>query len=175
MSDEPRGRRRPIAQYRTPGGIEPGRRPDGGKVRPDFRRLDALLEPCLQLGNSGGNGVDRHDSGAIKIRTVVQQVPRGFQPGIDDAGNRWKTHPALRQCGNESAVGKMRNAARRRRDVLGCPKVQRFPQRALYRRRVERIAELLTAALGGSVGRHVHPIKYDNLESSSYLFVFALD
>ena len=29
-------------------------------------------------------------------------------------------------------------------------------------------------AVQGS-GRHVHPIKYDNLESSSYLFVFALD
>jgi hypothetical protein len=45
----------------------------------------------------------------------------------------------------------VRNAARRRRDAFGGPKVQRFPQRALYRRRIERIAELLTAALGGSV------------------------
>ena len=26
-----------------------------------------------------------------------------------------------------------------------------------------------------SSGRHLHPVKYDNLESSSYLFVFALD
>jgi hypothetical protein len=26
-----------------------------------------------------------------------------------------------------------------------------------------------------SSGRHVHPKKFDNLESSSYLFVFALD
>jgi alcohol dehydrogenase (cytochrome c) len=26
-----------------------------------------------------------------------------------------------------------------------------------------------------SSGRHVHPVKYDNLQSSSYLFVFALD
>ena len=24
-------------------------------------------------------------------------------------------------------------------------------------------------------GRHLHPVKYDNLETSSYLFVFALD
>ena len=24
-------------------------------------------------------------------------------------------------------------------------------------------------------GRHLHPVKYDNLENSSYLFVFALD
>jgi hypothetical protein len=29
-------------------------------------------------------------------------------------------------------------------------------------------------AVQGS-GRHVHPVKYDNLETSSYLFVFALD
>ena len=29
-------------------------------------------------------------------------------------------------------------------------------------------------AVQGS-GRHLHPIKYDNLETSSYLFVFALD
>jgi len=29
-------------------------------------------------------------------------------------------------------------------------------------------------AVQGS-GRHVHPLKYDNLEASSYLFVFALD
>jgi alcohol dehydrogenase (cytochrome c) len=26
-----------------------------------------------------------------------------------------------------------------------------------------------------SSGRHVHPVKYDNLQSSSYLFVFALN
>ena len=26
-----------------------------------------------------------------------------------------------------------------------------------------------------SSGRHLHPVKYDNLENSSYLFVFALD
>ena len=26
-----------------------------------------------------------------------------------------------------------------------------------------------------SSGRHLHPVKYDNLETSSYLFVFALD
>jgi alcohol dehydrogenase (cytochrome c) len=26
-----------------------------------------------------------------------------------------------------------------------------------------------------SSGRHQHPVKYDNLEHSSYLFVFALD
>ncbi len=26
-----------------------------------------------------------------------------------------------------------------------------------------------------SSGRHVHPVKYDKLESSSYLFVFALN
>jgi len=24
-------------------------------------------------------------------------------------------------------------------------------------------------------GRHLHPVKYDNLESASYLFVFALN
>jgi alcohol dehydrogenase (cytochrome c) len=24
-------------------------------------------------------------------------------------------------------------------------------------------------------GRHVHPVKYDNLQASSYLFVFALN
>src|SRR5262249_56207473 len=29
-------------------------------------------------------------------------------------------------------------------------------------------------AVQGS-GRHLHPVKYDNLETSSYLFVFALD
>ena len=26
-----------------------------------------------------------------------------------------------------------------------------------------------------SSGRHLHPVKYDNLETSSYLFIFALD
>jgi len=26
-----------------------------------------------------------------------------------------------------------------------------------------------------SSGRHEHPVKYDNLENSSYLFVFALN
>jgi alcohol dehydrogenase (cytochrome c) len=26
-----------------------------------------------------------------------------------------------------------------------------------------------------SSGRHLHPVKYDNLETSSYLFVFALN
>jgi alcohol dehydrogenase (cytochrome c) len=26
-----------------------------------------------------------------------------------------------------------------------------------------------------SSGRHEHPVKFDNLESSSYLFVFALN
>ena len=26
-----------------------------------------------------------------------------------------------------------------------------------------------------SSGRHVHPVKYDNLQSSSYIFVFALN
>jgi hypothetical protein len=71
--------------------------------------------------------------------------------------NLRKTHRALRQRGHQSSVGKVRNAARWRRDALGRPKVQRFPQRALYRRRIERIAELLTAAppvphpLGASV------------------------
>jgi alcohol dehydrogenase (cytochrome c) len=29
-------------------------------------------------------------------------------------------------------------------------------------------------AVQGS-GRHVHPVKYDKLEASSYLFVFALN
>jgi len=29
-------------------------------------------------------------------------------------------------------------------------------------------------AVQGS-GRHLHPVKYDNLETSSYLFVFALE
>ena len=98
--------------------------------------------------------IDRRDPGLVEVPPVVEVIARGLETGVGDAGNIREAHPGLRQRRHQRTVTQLRHPAARRLAVFRRPLVQGDEQRALHRRRIQRIVGLLAEppARGGAGG-----------------------
>src|SRR6185295_4817341 len=111
----------------------------------DVAAVDRTVRRVVLVRRVDERRVDGGDAGLVEVQPVVEQVTGGLQAGVRHARDARVTGLRLRQRRHQRAVAQLGYAAVRRRLTFG-PFVQRNEQGSLYRRRVERILELLAGA-----------------------------
>ena len=110
-------------------------------------RIDRAVRRIVLEGRRDHGRVDRRNAGRVEVRPVVEAIARRLQSGVRHA-RECSGSPAL-SCGSgDTSVSssKRRHLGVRRLLARRRPLVEIFEQRALHRRRIERIQELLAVA-----------------------------